>query len=176
MATKLYVGNLPYGFTSQDLRHVFEPFGAVRSADVVLDKLTGRSRGFGFVEMETPEGTQAALQGVNDQEIGGRRLTVNEARERAPGGPGPGRGFGGPRPSGGGGGPRPGGGFGAPRPSGGGFHGGGGFRPGGSGGGGRSGGGRDGERPKERGDRRGGGERDRRGGRGGGRDWGGEDD
>ena len=129
MAHKLYVGNLPYQFTSQDLREAFASFGPVRSADVMIDRMTGRSRGFGFVEFESAEAMQAAISGMNEKEIGGRNLTVNEARERTPRGPG------GPG-GGGGGGPRPGGGF----PGGGGFRGpgggGGGPRPGGSGGGG----------------------------------------
>lgn len=138
MATKLYVGNLPYGFSNDDLKQLFAPFGPVRFAEVVIDRMTGRSRGFGFVEMATPEGTQAAVQGLNETEVGGRALTVNEARERGAGGPPAGPR--GPRPAGAGG-SGGGGGF-APRPSGprppggGGFHGGGGFRPGGAGGGG----------------------------------------
>lgn len=148
MASKLYVGNLPYSFTNDDLKQLFAPFGPVKSADVVIDRMTGRSRGFGFVEMGTPEATQAAVQGLNETEVGGRALTVNEARERGAGGPPSGstspRG---PRPARPGGLGGPGGGFGgAPRPTvsrppgTGGFHGGGGFRPGGGAGGGARGG------------------------------------
>ncbi|MBK7877445.1 MAG: RNA-binding protein [Planctomycetes bacterium] len=171
MVSKLYVGNLPYSFTSQELRQLFEPFGAVRSADVVLDRMSGRSRGFGFVEMETAEGVQAAIAGLHETEIGGRNLTVNEARERAPGGPGGGgpRGFGGPRPAGPPSDRRPSS-SGPPRTGGGGFHGGGGFRSPGSGRGGR-----DWDRPRERNDRwEDGAERGRRGGRD--RDRGGDDE
>lgn len=171
MTGKLYVGNLPYGFSSRELRQLFEPFGAVRAVDVVLDRMTGRSRGFGFVELETAEAAQAAIRALHDTEIGGRRLTVNEARERAPGAPGGGDGggggFGGPRPAE----PRSRGGFGPPRPGNGGFHGGGGFRSGGT-----AGGGRGGERSRERGDRwDDGAGRGRRGGRSG-RSWDGDDE
>ena len=99
MARKIYVGNLPWSTTSQDLEAMFAPHGAVRSAEVISDRETGRSRGFGFVEMETDEGLQAAISALNGQEINGRPLTVNEARERTPrpggGGGGGGRGFGG---------------------------------------------------------------------------------
>jgi RNA recognition motif-containing protein len=114
MAGKIYVGNLPWSTTSADLEAMFAPHGAVRSAEVISDRETGRSRGFGFVEMETNEGLQAAIAALNGQEINGRPLTVNEARERTP------------RPGGGGGGGR------------GGYGGGGGGRGyGGGGGGGR---------------------------------------
>jgi RNA recognition motif-containing protein len=94
MARKIYVGNLPWSTTSQDLEAMFAPHGAVRSAEVISDRETGRSRGFGFVEMETDEGLQAAISALNGQEINGRPLTVNEARERTPrpGGGGGGRG------------------------------------------------------------------------------------
>jgi RNA recognition motif-containing protein len=99
MAGKIYVGNLPWSTTSQDLEAMFAPHGAVRSAEVISDRETGRSRGFGFVEMETNEGLQAAISALNGHEINGRPLTVNEARERTPrpggGGGGGGRGFGG---------------------------------------------------------------------------------
>jgi len=98
MARKIYVGNLPWSTTSSDLEAIFSPHGAVRSAEVISDRETGRSRGFGFVEMETDEGLQAAINALNGHEINGRPLTVNEARERTP------------RPGGGGGGGRPGGG------------------------------------------------------------------
>ena len=125
MAGKIYVGNLPWSTTSADLEAMFAPHGAGRSAEVISDRETGRSRGFGFVEMETNEGLQAAIAALNGQEINGRPLTVNEARERTPragggGGGGGGRGYGG----GGGGGGR-------------GYGGGGGGGYGGGGGGGR---------------------------------------
>jgi RNA recognition motif-containing protein len=104
MARKIYVGNLPWSTTSQDLEAMFAPHGPVRSAEVISDRETGRSRGFGFVEMETDEGLLAAVAALNGHEINGRPLTVNEARERTPrpGGGGGGRGYGG----GGGGGGR----------------------------------------------------------------------
>jgi RNA recognition motif-containing protein len=99
MSRKIYVGNLPWSTTSADLEAMFAPHGAVRSAEVISDRETGRSRGFGFVEMETDEGLQAAISALNGQEINGRPLTVNEARERTPrpggGGGGGGRGYGG---------------------------------------------------------------------------------
>jgi RNA recognition motif-containing protein len=100
MASRLYVGNLPYNFTSQDLQQLFTPHGGVRSAEVIMDRMTGRSRGFGFIEMESDGASQAAIAALHEKDIGGRRITVNEARVRTPRGPG---GPGGPRPSG----PRP---------------------------------------------------------------------
>jgi len=132
MAGKISVGNLPWSTTSADLEAMFAPHGAVRSAEVISDRETGRSRGFGFVEMETNEGLQAAIAALNGQEINGRPLTVNEARERTPrpGGGGGGRGYGG------GGGGYGGGGGGGGRGYGGG---GGGGYGGGGGGGGRGG-------------------------------------
>jgi RNA recognition motif-containing protein len=127
MSRKIYVGNLPWSTTSADLEAMFAPHGAVRSAEVISDRETGRSRGFGFVEMETDDGLQAAIAALNGQEINGRPLTVNEARERTPrpggGGGGGGRGYGG-----GGGGGGYGGGGGGGRGSGGGGGGGGGGR------------------------------------------------
>ncbi|NDC64168.1 MAG: RNA-binding protein [Planctomycetia bacterium] len=106
MAGKIYVGNLPWSTTSSDLEALFSPHGAVRSAEVISDRETGRSRGFGFVEMETNEGLQAAIAALNGHEINGRPLTVNEARERTPrsGGGGGGRSGGGRGYGGGGGG------------------------------------------------------------------------
>jgi len=95
MSRKIYVGNLPWSTTSSDLEAMFAPHGAVRSAEVISDRETGRSRGFGFVEMETDEGLQAAINALNGHEVNGRPLTVNEARERTPragGGGGGGRG------------------------------------------------------------------------------------
>jgi len=84
MAGKIYVGNLPWSTTSADLEALFAAHGAVRSAEVISDRETGRSRGFGFVEMETNEGLQAAIAALNGHEMNGRPLTVNEARERTP--------------------------------------------------------------------------------------------
>jgi RNA recognition motif-containing protein len=99
VAMKLYVGNLAYSMTDSDLQNLFEQYGAVQSAQVIMDRDTGRSKGFGFVEMGTTEEGQAAIQALNDQEVNGRKLTVNEARpreERSGGGGGRGRGgFGG---------------------------------------------------------------------------------
>ncbi len=82
MAKKLYVGNLSYGTTDSDLRAMFEEFGAVESAQVIMDRDTGRSKGFGFVEMGRDQEAQAAIQSLNGKEIDGRALTVNEARPR----------------------------------------------------------------------------------------------
>lgn len=82
MGKKLYVGNLGYGVSSSDLEQLFAPFGTVTSAQVIGDRETGRSKGFGFVEMSTDEEAQAAIQGLNGQEHDGRPLTVNEARPR----------------------------------------------------------------------------------------------
>ncbi len=79
---KLYVGNLPFRVNSSDLEQLFSEFGAVQSALVVEDRETGRSRGFGFVEMGSAAEAQAAIDGLHDREYQGRRLTVNEARPR----------------------------------------------------------------------------------------------
>jgi RNA recognition motif-containing protein len=110
---KLYVGNLTFQISSADLEQLFAEFGTVQSAQVIQDRDTGRSKGFGFVEMGTPAEAQAAIQGLHDQEINGRRLTVNEAKPREPrggggygGGGGGGYGGGGGRGRGGGGGGR----------------------------------------------------------------------
>ena len=135
----LYVGNLSWGVTSDDLRAAFAPFGEVGSAQVIMDKMTGKSRGFGFVEMPNAEQGQAAINGVNGKDVKGRPLRVNEAqpRDAAGGGGGGGGGF---RRGGGGGG-------------GGGYGGGGGGRSGGGGGGGGYGGGGGGGRSGGGGDR-----------------------
>ena len=111
MSVRLYVGNLPFNVTEQDLEQLFSQSGQVDSANVVTDRDTGRSRGFGFVEMETQEAADAAIQALNGYELSGRALTVNEARPKESR---PARGgFGGGRGSGGGfGGGRGGGGFG----------------------------------------------------------------
>ena len=82
MAKKLYVGNLPYQVSSADLEQMFSQFGEVQSAQVVVDRETGRGRGFGFVEMSNDSDASAAIDGLHDQENGGRRLVVNEARPR----------------------------------------------------------------------------------------------
>jgi len=82
MATKLYVGNLSFRTTSEDLREAFSSAGTVESATVIEDRDTGRSRGFGFVEMATPEEATAAIEQFNGKDLGGRNLTVNEAKPR----------------------------------------------------------------------------------------------
>jgi len=86
MGKKLYVGNLGYEMTDGDLSNLFASHGAVQSAQVVLDRDTGRSRGFGFVEMGSDQEAQAAIAALNGQQVGGRSLTVNEARPRTEGG------------------------------------------------------------------------------------------
>jgi RNA recognition motif-containing protein len=123
LGKKLYVGNLSYSVSSSDLEKMFGSFGTVESAQVIADRESGRSKGFGFVEMSNDEEAQAAIRGLNGQDSDGRPLTVNEARPREE------------RSGGGGGGHRGGGG------GGGGYGGGGGGR-GGRGGGGGGGGGR----------------------------------
>lgn len=97
MAKRLYVGNLSYSVTSEDLQELFEQYGSVISAQVLSDRETGRSRGFGFVEMANDAEADAAIENLDGNEHEGRRLTVNEARPRTPGGGGPrgGRGGGG---------------------------------------------------------------------------------
>lgn len=94
VAKKLYVGNLTYQVSSSDLEQMFAPFGGVQSAQVIEDRETGRSKGFGFVEMGSDAEAQAAIRGLHEQEHNGRRLTVNEAkpREARPGGGGGGGG------------------------------------------------------------------------------------
>lgn len=94
MGKKLYVGNLSYQVSNADLESLFSPFGDVRSAEVIMDRDTGRSKGFGFVEMAEENGAQEAIRNLHDKEHDGRNLTVNEARPREsrPGGGGGGRG------------------------------------------------------------------------------------
>jgi len=141
MGNKLYVGNLPYSFRDEDLQQAFSAHGSVTSAKVMMERDTGRSKGFGFVEMGSDAEAQAAISGMNGQQFGGRGLVVNEARPMEPrpprtggGGLGGGAGrSGGGGGYGGGGGGGGGGGYGGAGRSGGG--GGGGY------GGGRSGGG-----------------------------------
>jgi RNA recognition motif-containing protein len=84
MGKRLYVGNLPWSTDSTELQRLFEEYGGVRSAEVMMDRETGRSRGFAFVEMEDEAATAAAIEGVNGKDLNGRPLVVNEARERAP--------------------------------------------------------------------------------------------
>ena len=142
MGNKLYVGNLPYTVRDEDLQQAFGAFGNVNSAKVMMERDTGRSKGFGFVEMGSDAEAQSAISGMNGQSLGGRSLVVNEARpmEARPPRTG-GGGFGGGRREGGGGGYGGGGGgeggFRSP-------YGGGGRREGGGGGGGGYGGGRGG--------------------------------
>ncbi|MCC7545311.1 MAG: RNA-binding protein [Aquabacterium sp.] len=141
MGNKLYVGNLAYSVRDQDLNDAFSQFGGVSSAKVMMDRDTGRSKGFGFVEMSSDAEAQAAINGLNGQPVAGRAIVVNEARprEERPAGfrsPYGGGGAGGGREGGGGG-------YGGGRSGGGGYGGG---REGGGGGygGGRDGGGRSG--------------------------------
>src|SRR5947209_918822 len=82
MGKKLYVGNLTYGVTDDALRQMFEAHGTVQSAQVIMDRDTGRSKGFGFVEMGSDKEAQAAIQAMNGKEMDGRALTVNEAKPR----------------------------------------------------------------------------------------------
>ncbi len=134
MGNKLYIGNLPYTVRDSDLEQAFSQFGSVTSAKVMMERETGRSKGFGFVEMGSDAEAQAAVNGMNGQPLGGRSIVVNEARpmEARP-----------PR-SGGGGGYGGGGGGGYGGGGGGGYGGGGGGRSGGGGGGYGGGGGRSG--------------------------------
>jgi RNA recognition motif-containing protein len=88
MAKKLYVGNLSYGTTDVDLEKLFQPHGAVQSAQIIMDRDTGRSKGFGFVEMGSDAEAQAAIAALNGKEVDGRTLTVNEARPKTEGGGG----------------------------------------------------------------------------------------
>ncbi|WP_439112431.1 RNA recognition motif domain-containing protein [Hydrogenophaga sp.] len=141
MGNKLYVGNLPYTVRDEDLQQAFSAYGSVNSAKVMMERDTGRSKGFGFVEMGNDAEAQAAVEGMNGQSLGGRSLVVNEARPMEARPPRTG-GFGGPRGGGGGfggGGDRSGGGgFGGGGGGDGGFrspYGGGGRRDGGGGGG-----------------------------------------
>ena len=88
MGRKLYVGNLGYGVTDGDLSKMFEAHGTVESAQVIMDRDTGRSKGFGFVEMKTEQEAQTAIAALNGKDAGGRSLTVNEAKPRTEGGRG----------------------------------------------------------------------------------------
>jgi RNA recognition motif-containing protein len=123
MAKRIYVGNLPWAYSSSDLETLFKQYGDVAAAEVIMDRETGRSRGFGFVQMASDDDLGAAIEGLNGADCGGRPLVVNEARERA-------------ERSSGGGGYGGGGGRGGRGGYGGGY-GGGGYSGGGYGGGGR---------------------------------------
>jgi len=101
MGNKLYVGNLPYTVRDEDLQQAFSAFGSVNSAKVMMERDTGRSKGFGFVEMGSDAEAQSAIEGMNGQSLGGRSLVVNEARPMEARPPRTG-GFGGPRGGGGG--------------------------------------------------------------------------
>ena len=153
MGNKLYVGNLSYNVRDDDLQQAFAQYGTVSSAKVMMDRDTGRSKGFGFVEMGSDPEAQAAINGMNGQALDGRAIVVNEARprEERPGGFGGGGGSrggygggGGRAAAAGGGGGRSGGGGGYGGGGGGGYGGGGGGRSGGGGGYGGGGGGRSG--------------------------------
>ena len=91
MGKRLYVGNLAWSIDSSRLEQVFQEFGSVKSAEVMMDRVTGRSRGFAFVEMEDDAGTNAAIDNLNGKDLEGRALVVNEARERTARPPGGGR-------------------------------------------------------------------------------------
>ncbi len=95
MGKKLYVGNLGYGVTDAELEQMFAAHGTVKSAQVIMDRDTGRSKGFGFVEMQSDQEAQAAISALNGKDAGGRALTVNEARPKTEGGRGGGGGGGG---------------------------------------------------------------------------------
>ena len=113
MSSKLYVGNLSYSVRDDDLQQKFSEFGSVQSAKVMMDRDSGRSKGFGFVEMSSPAEAEAAIRGMNGQNVDGRDMVVNVARPMEPRTGGGGGGFGGGGRSGGGGGG--GGGYGAGR-------------------------------------------------------------
>ena len=78
----IYVGNLPYQLTEEELKETFEEFGAVESAKIIMDKYSGRSKGFGFVEMTNDEEAKQAIESMNDTDVKGRNIRVNQARER----------------------------------------------------------------------------------------------
>ncbi len=106
MGKKLYVGNLGYDVTDADLSQLFGQHGTIGSATIIMDKMTGRSKGFGFVEMSTDAEAEAAINALNGRDYAGRALTVNEAKPRPEGGSGGSRGRGGYGGGGGGGGGR----------------------------------------------------------------------
>jgi len=84
MGNKLYVGNLPYSFSDSDMERTFSAFGSVNSAKVIMDRDSGRSKGFGFVEMSSADEASAAIDGMHGQDIGGRDMVVNEAKPMEP--------------------------------------------------------------------------------------------
>lgn len=145
---RIYVGNLPWSYSSADLQNMFSEYGQVAAAEVIMDRETGRSRGFGFVQMANDADCEPAIEALNGQDCNGRPLVVNEARERAPRSGGGGGGYGGGGGGGYGGGR---GGYGGGGGGGGGYGGGGGR--GGRDGGGYGGGGRGGDRGGRGGDR-----------------------
>jgi hypothetical protein len=168
MGKKLYVGNLPYSVRDGDLEQAFGQFGSVTSAKVMMERDTGRSKGFGFVEMGSDDEAQSAINGMNGQPLGGRSVVVNEARpmeERPPRSGGGGFGGGGRREGGGG--------YGGGGGGGGGGYGGGGGGYGGGGGGRREAGGESGFRSPYGSGPRGGGSGNGGGGGGGRREGGG---
>ena len=130
-AKRIYVGNLPWSYSNADLEALFKPYGDVAASEVIMDRETGRSRGFGFVQMANDADCEPAINALNGSDCNGRPLVVNEARERTPRAGNGGGGYGGGRGGGGGG-------YGGGRGGGGGGYGGGG---GGYGGGGRDSGG-----------------------------------
>lgn len=95
MAKRIYVGNLPWSTTTADLETMFSAFGSVHTAEVIMDRATGRSRGFGFVQMNDDGEADSAINALNGKDCSGRPLVVNEARERAPRTGGGGGGYGG---------------------------------------------------------------------------------
>jgi RNA recognition motif-containing protein len=97
MASKLFVGGLPYATTSDELNELFASYGSIVSATVVTDRDTGRSKGFGFVEFSSDDEAKAAIDGLNNSEVGGRRIIVNEARPQEKRPPRDNGGFGGNR-------------------------------------------------------------------------------
>jgi RNA recognition motif-containing protein len=101
MSTRLYIGNLSYNTTQEQLQELFSAHGPVEGVDLIMDKFSGRPRGFGFVTMETKEGAEAAIQALNGKNVDGRDLTVNEARPREERAPRSGGGGGGYRGGGG---------------------------------------------------------------------------
>ena len=107
MNTKLYVGNLSFGTTENDLRDLFAQHGSVTEVNLITDRMTGRSRGFAFISMESPEQAQTAIQSLHGKDLDGRALTVNEARPKESSGGGGGGSYRGSSGGGGGGGRRP---------------------------------------------------------------------
>lgn len=88
MSKRIYVGNLPWAYTATHLQELFGPYGSIISAEVISDRVTGRSRGFGFVQLDSDQATESAIAALNGKDVNGRPLTVNEAKDRAPRGRG----------------------------------------------------------------------------------------